>query len=1158
VLAQKLGVQSRCPVEFDADTDKDKGVCGYFNFHIHGKIQDLLINNIEIGNIVSYYPSPYVSESEKDKPSFYAMIELKSIHAEGRWAGSSNIQLNPFVGIKCTDPTDIGACHGTARIDVNKVVFGITMVFEKNTTIDPEHPDRPGLIVKVDGRDCNKNFDVSIDSFKINFEDADKLLGFIDGIWKLDDLVDTLGPRIIDMIKPKLPELLCPKVEELIDNNLTDLFGMANELIYSFWEDNKPLDIPVVEEMVDLHTSPIIDTGRFLFEKFIGVEGKFNLSYIVDIFSKGTGILRLKELYNSTLEFPIPIDALNATLTLGIDDVILEGLKTWREFSLLNPIEGSNVKLYSHTDLEFLAITLSWYIVVDVEGDMLSFGGETLAENATFYVKLLNNILDFYLQLASYNNLAQNYSNKMCMNTSCMEALISGDSTGMYNFSINMTFENISLTADKGDLEEDFRNLINNVVKMFVENYKHAIPPFVNGLVMRYVPLLNDLIGDLLADAYCEDDPDEEIIEVDVPVTVGSVGGASVLTALLMLLPCSGLIMKKKSVPDEDEEAAKEGCEMSDLATSYVEGADVAAGAGAAAAAAPKKKSKDDKYMFKQITCGGSKMREFLRIDEKASLFLDPRLSLPTRVIIPLLLFCTIAIFLSANTGVGASVFVVMTLGAARDVTLPSLFDFGLINTIVDMWTAEVYPLSILVAFFSGIWPYLKVVLMILCWFLPTKIFSVKSRGLMLEWLDILGKWSLLDTYVMIMMLVAFHFNIEFPIVNTEDITKPTAVQIFVYPAYGFLALILGTLFSLIMSHVLLALHRHVLPPDHMNDCDDAQRMRPMFAYAAAGQNPITRLVTRIGLTVGLAVSLIMMFLGTILDTFSFDFVGLVGWLLPMLDIDPHRAYSVLSLTTEVPPSAQEPNSFTVRFTQVVFIMTAFIFPVLHILAMFVLWLVPFKRKVQHYLHYACEVLSAWSCVDVFIISIIAACLEIQQFAGFMVGDKCDFLTPYMEEYFVDYVGENLSCFEVIATLESGCYVLFIGTIIYTAVYMTFNRVIQAALRTRGNDGIPMTKEQVKELEDRGKNKKKEKKPKQAEFGSEQPNNTFAGGINTSQQSFVQSVSTLSIAQSPNDGSYGEEVDEDEASDSSVEDLEAPGEAPLPPPVEETAVDTTV
>jgi len=479
------------------------------------------------------------------------------------------------------------------------------------------------------------------------------------------------------------------------------------------------------------------------------------------------------------------------------------------------------------------------------------------------------------------------------------------------------------------------------------------------------------------------------------------------------------------------------------------------------------------------------------------------------------------------------------------------------------MWTAGVYPLSILVAFFSGIWPYLKVVLMILCWFLPKKIFSEKARGSMLEWLDILGKWSLLDTYVMIMMLVAFHFNIQFPIVNSEDITKPTAIQIFVYPAYGFLALILGTLFSLIMSHVLLGLHRYVQPDDHMNDCDDAKRWRPLILYGANGKNSVLRLVTRIGLSAGLVVSLIMMIFGTVLNTFSFDFVGLVGWLLPMLDIDPHRAYSVLSLTEEVPGSAQEPNSFTVRFTQVVFIMTAFIFPVLHILSMLVLWLVPLKRKVQHYLHYACEVLSAWSCVDVFIISIIAACLEIRQFAGFMVGDKCDFLTPYLSTYFADFVGEYQSCFEVIATLESGCYVLFFGTIIYTAVYIIFNRVVVAGLRTRGNNGIPMTDEQVKELENRGKNKKdkKDKDSKDVQDAGDGQGQAFGEGnvsnvfmpISTSNKSFVASVSTLTIATTPReDGSYEEEREEEEEDDdTSVEDLEAPGEAPLPPAFEE-------
>ena len=230
------------------------------------------------------------------------------------------------------------------------------------------------------------------------------------------------------------------------------------------------------------------------------------------------------------------------------------------------------------------------------------------------------------------------------------------------------------------------------------------------------------------------------------------------------------------------------------------------------------------------------------------------------------------------------------------------------------------------------------------------------------------------------------------------------------------------------------------------------------------------------------------------------------------------------------------------RFTQIVFIMTAFIVPVLHVVAMLVLWFVPFTRKIQHYLRYACEVLSAWACVDVFIISIIAAVLEIQQFAGFMVGDKCDFLVPIIEEYFKPFIGEYPSCFEVVATLESGCYVVFIGTIIYTVAHILFMRVTAAALRTRGNDGIPVSDEEKKK-----KKTMEEKKPVQpvkketAEFGAD---------LAASNKSFVQSVSTLSIAATPNMDSSD---DVDERTDSSVDDLDAPERAaPLPPEVDST------
>ena len=60
------------------------------------------------------------------------------------------------------------------------------------------------------------------------------------------------------------------------------------------------------------------------------------------------------------------------------------------------------------------------------------------------------------------------------------------------------------------------------------------------------------------------------------------------------------------------------------------------------------------------------------------------------------------------------------------------------------------YPLALLVAFFSGAWPYIKLLSMILMWFTPSAAVTLFRRGWVLKWLDILGKWSLIDAYVMV------------------------------------------------------------------------------------------------------------------------------------------------------------------------------------------------------------------------------------------------------------------------------------------------------------------------------------------------------------------------------------------------------------------------
>ena len=64
------------------------------------------------------------------------------------------------------------------------------------------------------------------------------------------------------------------------------------------------------------------------------------------------------------------------------------------------------------------------------------------------------------------------------------------------------------------------------------------------------------------------------------------------------------------------------------------------------------------------------------------------------------------------------------------------------------------YPLSIAVAVFSGGWPYIKLLIMLYCWTAPCPRQSdVTRRGRLLHVVDALGKWSLIDIYVMVRLL---------------------------------------------------------------------------------------------------------------------------------------------------------------------------------------------------------------------------------------------------------------------------------------------------------------------------------------------------------------------------------------------------------------------
>ena len=137
--------------------------------------------------------------------------------------------------------------------------------------------------------------------------------------------------------------------------------------------------------------------------------------------------------------------------------------------------------------------------------------------------------------------------------------------------------------------------------------------------------------------------------------------------------------------------------------------------------------------------------------------------------------------------------------------------------------------------------------------------------------------------------------------------------------------------------------------------------------------------------------------------------------------------------------------------------------PVSTLLNIMFLWFIPLPRKIQKFLYNIAEILNAWSCLDVFIIAIIAAIIQISQFTEFIVGDKCDSINPFIEKYFYDTLDGYNICFGVKAYLQSGCWVLFIAAIMFFILTKIVKKVCRNALDERLPDNV---KEYLKNLKE--------------------------------------------------------------------------------------------
>jgi len=261
----------------------------------------------------------------------------------------------------------------------------------------------------------------------------------------------------------------------------------------------------------------------------------------------------------------------------------------------------------------------------------------------------------------------------------------------------------------------------------------------------------------------------------------------------------------------------------------------------------------------------------------------------------------------------------------------------------------------------------------------------------------------------------------------------------------------------LAISHIILAFHRvselKVPIPEggskeavRSHSHTRAKKDKPEYTCGYCGQ--FWMLVFLVATTCEMA-------WGVYIQAFNFDFKGLAGAVLPLFGTSASQPYSLMTLGVALPDSASNPDGFGVRWIQASYFAFALAMPFAFMLVNLILWLVPMTIKLQRQIFVLSEVLYAWSAIDVFIISVIAALLELSTFAQFIIGGRCDLINDVLAsigQVYPDFLDGDDKCFDVVATLNEGSWVLFGASVIFSVVGLLMSRLVGSTIEDRLRD----------------------------------------------------------------------------------------------------------
>jgi len=205
---------------------------------------------------------------------------------------------------------------------------------------------------------------------------------------------------------------------------------------------------------------------------------------------------------------------------------------------------------------------------------------------------------------------------------------------------------------------------------------------------------------------------------------------------------------------------------------------------------------------------------------------------------------------------------------------------------------------------------------------------------------------------------------------------------------------------------------------------------------------------------ISLITSLGLIIIAANIDAFEFVYTGVAGDLIGMIDESQLvRRCSLLTIARQLSLASGNAPYFGILYQQLLYMLFAFVFPLLVIIVAFCL--ITFKLNLFELkiAFYSLELGMANASLDVFIVAIIAAVLQVNQFSQFLEAPFCDPLRKLVP---------NLgNCFAVNTKLLPGCWLIVGAAVYFWCVVQFIQRVVERAVAERERHVLNLCDESV-------------------------------------------------------------------------------------------------